>query len=650
MLKIVLTLLLCVATIATKAQTNLDSLYGIWQDETQPDTNRVKAYKDYIWDGFLYSKPDSATLLMQNLLKFGEQNQNGRAKSLAYNLMGVSSWLKSNYPEALGYYQRSLNISQEIGFKRGSASTSTNIGIIYSQQGDYPKALDYYRRSLKIYKEIGDKKGGGNTLNNIGIIYKQHGDYRKALEYFQRSLKIFEEIGNKQGTSSIIGNIGLVYMLQDNYPDALDYYKRSLKISEDLGYNKGCAIAISNIGNVYDRQGDKSTALIYFRRALKIRQELGDKQGSANAITNIGNIHKDQGQYAKALTNCKNALKISLEIEALVEEKNACQCLYDTYKTLGKGNEALIYLEKINVIDDSLHAEETNKNLQKMEFAKAMLADSVKQVEEKRRLNEEHEDEVQKKNKTRNILTGGGILLLIIAGGLYGRNRYIRKSKDIIENERDRSDNLLLNILPADIAAELKANGKAEARDFDNVSMLFTDFKGFTSMSENMSAQDLVANINHCFEAFDGIMHKYGIEKIKTIGDAYMAAGGLPVQTDDSVKNTVLAALEMQDFITRLHLEKEAKGEHAFQMRCGIHTGPVVAGIVGVKKIQYDIWGDTVNTAARMESSGAIEKVNISQATYELLKNDSQFAFESRGKIEAKGKGEIEMYFVSLKK
>ncbi len=224
----------------------------------------------------------------------------------------------------------------------------------------------------------------------------------------------------------------------------------------------------------------------------------------------------------------------------------------------------------------------------------------------------------------------------------------IKTQKQEVERERDRSESLLLNILPAEIAEELKEKGKADARDFELASILFTDFKGFTEQSAKLSASELLWEINFSFEAFDGIMDKYGIEKIKTIGDAYMAAGGLPVPTDDSVKNTVLAALEMQAFIISRKAKMDNEGKPAFEMRVGIHTGPVVAGIVGVKKFQYDIWGDTVNTASRMESAGEVGKVNISQATYELLKSDPDFAFESRGKIAAKGKGEMEMYFVSV--
>lgn len=229
------------------------------------------------------------------------------------------------------------------------------------------------------------------------------------------------------------------------------------------------------------------------------------------------------------------------------------------------------------------------------------------------------------------------------------RNRQLLEKSQQLRIEMEKTQSLLYNILPVEIAEELKEKGYADARDFDMVSILFTDFKGFTEASAKMSAQDLVAEINTCFEAFDGIVTKFGIEKIKTLGDAYMAAGGLPVPADDSVKNLVLAALEMQNFITARKAENEALGKPAFEMRAGIHTGPVVAGIVGVKKFQYDIWGDTVNTASRMESSGEVGKVNISRSTYELLTDKPEFAFENRGKIEAKGKGEVEMYFVELK-
>jgi len=215
-----------------------------------------------------------------------------------------------------------------------------------------------------------------------------------------------------------------------------------------------------------------------------------------------------------------------------------------------------------------------------------------------------------------------------------------------LRQEKERSEELLRNILPEEVAAELKAKGSADAQLIEQVTVLFTDFKGFTEMSEKLTAKELVADIHECFSAFDRIMEKHGIEKIKTIGDAYMAAGGLPTPNTTHALDVIKAALEIRDFIAVGKARKVAAGLPYFEIRIGIHTGPVVAGIVGVKKFAYDIWGDTVNTASRMESSGEVGHVNISEATYELVKNDTGISFTPRGKVQAKGKGEMEMYFV----
>jgi len=224
------------------------------------------------------------------------------------------------------------------------------------------------------------------------------------------------------------------------------------------------------------------------------------------------------------------------------------------------------------------------------------------------------------------------------------RNYELRIEKKKTDELLKKSDELLLNILPVEVAEELKEKGSAEARLIDEVTVLFTDFKGFTSISEKLSPKTLVAEINDCFSAFDNIMDKYGVEKIKTIGDSYMAAGGLPTPNKTHPDDVVKAALEIQQFMQDRNQIKEAAGEYFFEIRIGVHTGPVVAGIVGIKKFQYDIWGDTVNTASRMESSGEAGKVNISGTTYELIKG--KFSCEYRGEIDAKGKGMMKMYFV----
>lgn len=209
-----------------------------------------------------------------------------------------------------------------------------------------------------------------------------------------------------------------------------------------------------------------------------------------------------------------------------------------------------------------------------------------------------------------------------------------------IQQEKKRSDSLLLDILPAEVAEELKVKGYSDAKQFDEVTVLFTDFKGFTTHAENLSAHDLVKEINECFSAFDNILHKHNIEKIKTVGDAYLAASGLPVANPNHAKDTVNAAIEIRDFM----LNRRKENPDSFEVRIGIHSGHVVAGIVGVKKFAYDIWGDTVNTAARMEQNSEAGKINISETTYGLVKD--KFSCEYRGEIEAKNKGKLKMYFV----
>jgi len=208
-----------------------------------------------------------------------------------------------------------------------------------------------------------------------------------------------------------------------------------------------------------------------------------------------------------------------------------------------------------------------------------------------------------------------------------------------LKAEKKKSDDLLLNILPSEIAEELKNKGETAARHFDMVSVLFTDFVNFTGISSSLSPTELVKEIDICFKAFDGIIEKNGLEKIKTIGDAYLAVCGMPETDNDHATKVIKAAMDIKNFVA-----ERKKNGGKFEIRLGIHSGPLVAGIVGVKKFAYDIWGDTVNLASRMESNSESGKINISEATYQLIKD--QFNCTPRGKIEVKNKGMIEMYYV----
>lgn len=680
--------LVSISSIVTlSAQTKLDSAYAIWQNQNEPDSARFKAYNIYIWNGILFSDTDSAYALAQILidsaiesnytrgktfglniqatalqlqgktpealelylesLSISEELKDKESTAATFNYVGLAYASQSEHAQALDYYGRSLAISEERGNKKGIATSLHNIGSIYTEQGDYPKALEYYLRGLSISEKLNDKKGIASTSNNIGNIYSYRADYDNALKYFSRTLRIGEEINDQHITSSGLMNCGIMYRRKGEYTKALTYLERSLKLSQKLGSKVSIARTLGNIGNIHNDLTNYEKALEYYRRSLELKEEISEKVGMANTLTNIGLLYQKMAKVQEGIKACEKAYVLSQETAALNEEKSACECLYKGYKILGDGSKALEYHEKLWIVDDSLSADETSRNLQQMEFKKTLLRDSIRRTEEDRLIQQAHQTEIDDKNRIRNLAVAAGGFFIILALAIYARLRFTRNAKEAIEKEKDISDSLLLNILPAEVAEELKTKGRADAKGFDTVSIIFTDFKEFTKTSEQLSAQDLVSEISTCFEAFDHIMTKHGIEKIKTIGDAYMAASGLPIPNDTAVKGAVLAALEMQAFITQRKQEKDGLGEVAFEMRVGIHTGPVVAGIVGVKKFQYDVWGDTVNTAARMESHGKVGRVNISNTTYELLKHE-EFTFEERQELEVKGKGKMKMWFVAI--
>ncbi|MDX1959991.1 MAG: adenylate/guanylate cyclase domain-containing protein [Leptospiraceae bacterium] len=218
----------------------------------------------------------------------------------------------------------------------------------------------------------------------------------------------------------------------------------------------------------------------------------------------------------------------------------------------------------------------------------------------------------------------------------------LNKSLDVSRNEIEE---LLLNILPKKVASELKVTGKTEPIFYDEATVLFTDFKGFTKISEKLTTVELISELDRFFRYFDSIVQSYKIEKIKTIGDAYMCVAGIPEPSSEHAISMVNAALEIVDYMQIYNTLNESQNKPVWGIRVGIHSGPIVAGVVGTRKFCYDVWGDSVNVASRMESSGEPGKVNISGSTYELVKD--HFECEYRGKIMAKNKGEIDMYFVN---
>ena len=530
-----------------------------------------------------------------------------------------------------------IEIAQENNNQDELAQANYNLGKFHiSGNSNYSKAIPALLEGLALFDQLKDSTGISRCYMQLGLI-------GYVTQYFEDGIKNFKLSLNYADNPTSNYLMAITYTELEDFDEAKKHFIRAITTYKSSNNASGLIECFMYLGKLYQDEGKLDSALFYLNWAISDQIRFNEQDVTKRPYALISGYYLKVNNLDRAKYFAHISLKHTQNSSDQISAMLAAETLSKVYEIEKDYEKAHTYLK--------LYYKLMHRSVQGS--TKQKIAEMQSMFDFKKRMNEEklvHQEEIRQKNRTENIFLVSGIFVLIITGGLWSRLQYVRNSRAEIQSEKDRSESLLLNILPAEIAQELKEKGKAEARDFDMVSILFTDFIGFTEQSAKLSATDLVDEINYCFEGFDGIMEKYNIEKIKTIGDAYMAAGGLPVPTDNSIKNTVLVALEMQAFITSRKAKMDAQNKPAFEMRVGIHTGPVVAGIVGVKKFQYDIWGDTVNTASRMESNGEAGKVNISEATFNLLKTDKDFAFESRGKIEAKGKGGIEMYFVNSNK
>jgi class 3 adenylate cyclase len=556
---------------------------------------------------------------------------------------------------------RAIEMREELGqlLDRRPVSDSTwrawtfkylnGLQFAYYNVGDHEAALSLLMEQLTLAQTLGDREQEATVLANIGVLYHDQEMYTEALAYHRKSLAIHQQVEDIYGLALGLGNIGSLYsnmyaadlMAVDS---SIYYFRQSLELMKDPRmYDREGAMGwmMNNIGGWYEDKGQIDSAFAYYFRSLEIRQSIDHLVGMLIVNRDLALLFEQTGQTNQALQHINASIQLA-EKHHIAYGIEASYLLRSQLLAKGKDFEgAWSDHQRYVQLRDSIVSEENAKRLiqqtMQYEYRQKHLADSLAFAAEKRL----QQEEIQRQRVIRNGSLSGLVLLGVFAGILFVQRRRISRAKR-------QSDELLLNILPAETAAELKATGAAAAKEYEQVSVLFSDFKGFTRLSTQLTAAELVGEINTCFKAFDEIMVTYGLEKIKTIGDAYMAAGGLPDPLGASTRDVIHAGLAMQQFIAQRKFEREAAGLPYFEMRVGIHTGPVIAGVVGVKKFQYDVWGDTVNTASRMESSGTVGEVNISATTYARLKDEPGLSFEARGAIEVKGKGEMQMYFVRI--
>jgi class 3 adenylate cyclase len=531
--------------------------------------------------------------------------------------------------------------------------------VFYYNRGDEIKALDHYLRSLKIAENVGYKRGTVSALNNIGgVYYYKSATQDKALNYYLMALPLCKELGDDKQTRNILGtiavNVGNIYLRKKNETDSADqklrqnyeakafeYFNTSLQAYKENPASM--PYAYHALGGLYLDKANFKEAAYNFEQALKFATQTDGKLHMVRALIGLAKVDLAKNNKAGAIAGYRRAEKLANELDATLELEDLYNELSHAYQQQGDYRNALKYRTLLSQIKDTLYNADTDKRIANLQFD----FDLQKKQNEINLLTKDKsikELQLKKQETFKNALAIVLGLIVVVVFVLYRSYRIKAKTNVMLDRKNMEIERLLLNILPAEVAHELQTTGKATPRNYDQVSVMFTDFKGFTTLADKMTPQELVTELGACFMAFDAIIDKYGLEKIKTIGDSYMCAGGIPTPGEGHIFNIVKASLEIQDWVYQNNQKRKETSLPPWDVRIGIHIGPVVAGVVGNKKYAYDIWGSTVNIASRMESSGMPGHVNVSATTYELIKE--RFACVYRGKISAKNIGEIDMYLV----
>ncbi len=484
----------------------------------------------------------------------------------------------------------------------------------------------------------------GREKNDSVLIQEAQTMGEKRISYFEKHPSDQSGIGDDY-------KINIMALLRlKNWSKAIEISKRALKTfgldytSTDEGYLNYRRKLFSYQAVAYARLQNRDSALFYIKHPIMYQNSATDRNTfipEQNKYLDIEEllervtVHFVLNEHKKAADLAFHAAYSPYKVKTADYREFIKSKFANVFLAAGMYKEAAEGYKLMAQNTDSTSREEITLLNEKQIISNRLEIANINEINETKE--EIAQKTLERQILVRNVFIGGFALLLIFSGVFFVQRNKIRKGKKL-------SDELLLNILPYSIAEELKSKGNAESKLIDEVTVLFTDFKGFTQLSDQFTPQELVAEINECFSAFDQIMFRHNVEKIKTIGDAYMAAGGLPTSNTTHAEDVIKAALEIQQYMAEYKKAREDAGKLFFEIRIGVHSGPVVAGIVGIKKFAYDIWGDTVNTASRMESSGEVGKVNVSESTYTLTQNTFNFTY--RGKIAAKGKGEISMYFV----
>jgi adenylate cyclase len=531
----------------------------------------------------------------------------------------------------LKYVLDAYHISVTMNYKKGIIESSYRVGANMLTFKNMSKASDFYFITLRNAEEAHDKLMEGKALMGLGLVFYNQKKWGEALEYFDKSRNVLNQNGENKRSSIVIYLEGLCYNALKQYSKAKESLEESISMARtrtDSAQIYECSLGLAKVD--YGLM-NYDAALEKYDAAKRYYEQQHEQVALALIYEGKADVYLAQNKLEKALEESNRAYAIarsSAENTNLVE---ITTLLYEIYDRLGNKGKAFQYLLENSQVKDSLNNQDISE---KIAVARSSYAFEKKE--------QKYNEEIAKNRRRKNLAIYSSISLSVLM--LLGFVAY-----QTVKKERRKSEELLLNILPRKTKEELEKYGKAIPKRHPSATIMFCDVQGFTNISSSMSPEDLVNMIDFYFSKFDEIITKHGLEKIKTIGDAYMCAGGLQLPNDNVAHagKTIDAAIEIMEFVSGVSLRMIAAYGSSFSFRIGIHTGNVVSGVVGSKKYAYDIWGDTVNIAARMEQSSEAGHINISGDTFKLV--EGKYNIDYRGKVDAKHKGELDMYYIRWK-
>ncbi len=647
------------ATTLPATSQNVDSLKALLlkvSSERHHDTTVVNVLNTLAQE-YRSRNADSALKYAHEALQRSEKLDFRKGLGAALVNLGNVYRNLGDYNRALGFLQRALSVGEQ-GHSNALIGQAWNgIGIVYVRQGNLDRALDALLKALRLSEQLGDARGAASALDNLGIVHIRQGNTGRAFQALFRALRLADSVHDKRLLSIVLNDLGIAYRTEQRFDSALVFYERSLRLKEELQDKQGSALALNGLGVIYRQQAKYDGALAFFSRALALQEELAFQPGIATALSDIAQTYFKQQNFKESIRYAERCISVARGIGAKVDLRNAYQTLAEVHEVQGNRNLSYVYFRLYTAMKDSIFNEEVARKTadlnsryeQETQEQRIRLLEREKQVQSL---------ELQRTNIIVYSLCAVGVLTIALVGALWGRIRYrkrveaeLSKKNHELAEAHEESEQLLRNTLPAPIVQRLKRGEGVIADRYESVTVLFADIVGFSTIASALSPEELITLLDSIFSDIDAIATTNGLEKIKTVGDSYMLVGGAPERSEDHCLRVAKAAFAIQNAVART----AAGMSMTMSVRIGMHTGPVVAGVIGTKKFAYDLWGDTVNIASRMEFHGESGRIHCTQAVYDMitdaqaLPNEGQpssYTFERREQMEVKGKGMMQTYFL----